>query len=328
MLSFEANIFTQWIILENKRPVKVKLKYSIPYINVFSRGVRFSHGFDDDYIFKFVSPKFMLDLNFGTIIFDDWVYAVKLQEPDSKFTRELFIEIETEVSNYEDRNNLLNNCEDKIKDICMMISFIINHRFSLYGWNASFLDPEGKLTETINHKIGNIGIGDEFLEERVNDNFKKYLTEKNLSLIINKYFAITANSKLFNKIIFSFINIGEIETFEPMFLSAYSLLEGISKVIVNPVKRVSSETLIKKAAEMANVDTGFSLSHKRTLKSSSRLEWEISEYRNYLTHFNEVEFDNHTIFEEYQKIMKLARKLIIFYIEPSLMDWPFPKGFN
>ena len=55
-------------------------------------------------------------------------------------------------------------------------------------------------------------------------------------------------------------------------------------------------------------------------------EFEFSEYRNELTHFNfETHYDNDQMYMEYSKIMKILRRLIIYYLVPDLNNFSYPR---
>lgn len=203
----------------------------------------------------------------------------------------------------------------------------MNHRFSFYFYKAEYYDENGELTETFERKEKNWVTGNEFLKEKNYDDFDKYFKMDNLSLLINKYFEKSNEIEKIKEIIYSYLTIKEIKIFEPQYLLSYFLLEGISKLIVMPTSYISSEELIKEASIKSEIDIrkyNFKISRNRLNDQNSKLEWEISEYRNKLTHFNNDEFNKDEIYDEFVKMMKLARKLIISYIEPSLSDWPEP----
>jgi len=328
-LHFNTDDYTQWLLWSKNKPVKIKIRYSIPYLSLFNRHIQFSYGFYDDYIFKFGKPKFKLKLEFCNLEFDDWVYAREYKKPDSILCKEMFIEINLELIDYEKRIALLNELEKFIDDVILVISFIINHRFTSYAYYAQFQDENGKNTETIAYKNNNKILGNEFLKDIRNRKFLNLFKEENLSQLINTFFLRSKDDYgQIKRIFYSYITVNEIKIFEPQFLSAYFLLEAISKLIVKPQNNTNSEELIRYAAEIMNVNLNkyeFKISRNRLIKSTSENEWEITEYRNNLTHFNNLEFNHHEIYEEYKKIMKLCRKLILSYIEPSLSDWGTPE---
>jgi len=326
-LYFFVKEFTHWFYWNHNKPVKVKIQYNIPYIYVLNREIQFSYGYDESYIFKFASPKKMLKFNSGDIIFDDWVYSLEDKKPDSIFKRELFIVIEKNVYDIDKKIELLNQNEIFLKDILVLLSFILNHRFSFYFYKAEYFNEKGELTETFKRKEKEWVTGDEFLKERNNQDFDKYFKMENLDLLIYKFFEKENESKRLKKLIYSYLTIKEIKIFEPQFLLGYFLLEGISKLIIKPNSFNNCEKLIKDAASKYSIDINsynLKTSHKRLIKSDSKYEWEITEYRNNLTHFNEEEFNFSDMIDEFIKMKKLARKLILCYIEPALSDWPEP----
>ncbi|MCB9250806.1 MAG: hypothetical protein H6613_20805 [Ignavibacteriales bacterium] len=91
---------------------------------------------------------------------------------------------------------------------------------------------------------------------------------------------------------------------------------------------MKSENLIKDASTKLGIDINtinFAKSHVRLKKLNSELEWEISEYRNYLTHFNNGLYDLDLIANEQRKMIDLCRKLIFGYINPNFIEWKKPK---
>lgn len=330
ILHFNADDYIQWLSMSENKSNKVKIRYSLPYISAFSRFIKFSYGFDENYIFKFISPNYKLTLDLDDIVFDDYVYLLKYKEPDSIFKRELFIEIEKKIDNYETRIDSLNQLENKIDEMLIVISFILNHRVSSYGYKADFFGDDDKLTEILELKDSKKNIGAEFLINKRKSEFDSYFIEENLNNVINSFFLKNKDDNgQIKGLLYSFITVSEIKVFQPMFLAAYFVLEGISKLIVKPEKNTESETLIKDAINKIGIDfnkVDFKLSRNRLRKSNSKLEWEISEYRDNLTHFNNISFDGKEMWVEYKKIMRLNRKLILSYIEPSLSDWSYPTG--
>ncbi len=109
--------------------------------------------------------------------------------------------------------------------------------------------------------------------------------------------------------------------------STYFLVEAISKVIIDPTKPIKSEQLITEACSILGIDIGsinFVKSHKRLSNPKSELEWEISEYRNYLTHFNSGAYNFDIIAKEQIKMIDLSRKLIFGYINKDFINWSHP----
>lgn len=329
VLKFFVENYTQWVGYSENKPAKVKISYSIPYISFFNRGINFSHGMDDSYIFRFSYPKKVLKLNYCEVIFDDWVYSLKYKNPDSIFKREMFIDIEKKIFDENKKIETVNEIERILKDILVLISFILNHRFSFYNYKAKFYDENGKITETFERKRSEWTTGNEFLKESgsLYYNFKKYSTIEKISLLINNYLENINERDKIKELLFSYLTINEIGIFEPQFLLAFFLLEGISKLIVKPTKYYNCEKLIKEAASKYQIDIynfDFKISHNKVKKADSKYEWEITELRNNLTHFNNDDYNLNEMYDEFVKMMKLARKLIISYIEPTLSDWPTP----
>ncbi|MCB9250805.1 MAG: hypothetical protein H6613_20800 [Ignavibacteriales bacterium] len=183
-LNFYADSYTQNLIYSNNTPVKIELKYHIPYLSIFNRNIISSYGLTDDYIFKFNSPKVELNLNIGKIIINDWVCTKKYNEPDSIFTKEMYLELEVSINDYNEKVNILDYWWDRIEEIILGISFVINHRVGYMGFDAEFKDEKDKITEIIKYKSSEKKIGDDFLKE-VSSDFKKYFSQNNLTVFLN-----------------------------------------------------------------------------------------------------------------------------------------------
>lgn len=325
-INFYADSFSQELLINDNTPVKIELKFLIPYLSMFSRNIIFSYGLTDDYIFKFNFPKFELNLNIGRIIINDWIYAKEHIEPDSIFTKEMYLELETSINDYNEKANILDSWWDRIEEIMIGISFLINHRASHMGFDAELKDEENKLTEIIKYKSSEKRIGKDFLKEASSD-FKKYFSQSNLVTYLNSFLSKIDVIPELKRVMYSYISVFEIPLLQPKFLLTYFLLEAISKIIVGPINNSNSELLINKAAEKVCIDLeifNFLISHKRVNNPECKLQWEITEFRNYLTHFNEGLYDLDLMAKEQIKMIDLCRKLIIGYINPNFIDWRKP----
>lgn len=99
-------------------------------------------------------------------------------------------------------------------------------------------------------------------------------------------------------------------------------MEGISKLIVNPQGRISADKLIEEAIGISKINID-----NLELEKFNEDVSIIIEYRNYQTHFNQKkEYDMKIILKEFQKAYIITRKLILFLLEPTLVDFPFPKS--
>ena len=84
---------------------------------------------ENDYIFKFNSASKKISINGLSFEFYEKVYAVKYKEPDSIFTRELFLKTETEYSESADLYIKLNEY-DIIENQVILIQ---NHFFFYFN---------------------------------------------------------------------------------------------------------------------------------------------------------------------------------------------------
>lgn len=300
------------------------IKYKIPYIKELSRNIRYSHDLYPEFIFKFTEDSKKIIINNQEFEFYEKVYCYDYKEPDSIFSRELFIK--TSIKQYDlNPEKILNVNEVIIDDIMKILSYLFDHWMLSYGYYAELLDVSEKLIESKTFKNFKIDSGTDYLQ-KCNFNFKEFLKEYNLSLIIENYINKDKLQKenieiLINK----FLSLNEIKTLEAKFLSGYVLLESISKSIVKPNKSTKSESLINEALEISKIQKeDFKESQHRSKKKSEH-EWEITEYRDMLVHFNKLEFEFEDMAIEYDKIMKTSRRLILWLIEPTLSNWGFPE---
>ncbi|MFZ1288505.1 MAG: hypothetical protein WAR79_00320 [Melioribacteraceae bacterium] len=325
-LNFHTESYHQDLLYSENTPTKIELRYLIPYLSIFSRDIIFFYGLYEDYIFKFNSPKFELNLNIGRININDWVYSKKHIEPDSILTKEMYLELEAPINDYNEKAKIIDYWWDRIEEIMLGISFLINHRASYMGFDAELKDEKNKLTEIITYKSSEKRIGDDFLKE-VSSDFKKFFSQNNLTVFLNSLLDKINSVPDIRRILYSYISIFEIPNLQPQFLSTYFLLEAISKMIIVPTKKMKSENLIKEASAKLGIDINsinFVQSNERRKKLNSELEWEISEYRNYLTHFYGRASDIDTVVKELVKMIGLCRKLVFGYINPNFIEWNKP----
>ncbi|MEO8664637.1 MAG: hypothetical protein ABI462_03995 [Ignavibacteria bacterium] len=323
-LSFDADEYSQRLRWSENKFERIKLRFHIPYIKDLSRHLKFSHDFYPEWLFRFDSIPFKIKINDHEFVFDERVYCYKHKEPDNILARELFIKVQFTYGNQE-IVEILEKYESIVEDIMLIVSFVFNHRMRSYSYYAELLDEKEKLVETIEFKESNKLCGEDYLKKS-NEEFRKFLNSDNLSKLIQHFIDKNSDDKKnITSLINKFITIGETEIFEPKFVSAYFLLEAISKFIVS--ENIGGESLIKRAVEISKVEMEiFKISHKREEIPNSKCEWEITEYRNYLTHFNyQDEYDGQLMYEEYEKVLKLNRKMLLWIIYPDLSDWPLPK---
>ena len=326
ILNFNVDDYLQRMIVSDKKPKVLEIIFHVPYVSLFSREIKYSFDLDESYLFKYKEPSKKFCINNICVEFVDKSYLLKDIPPNSKFVREIFPKIKITNFEYSNIKETLDYYKKFIKDLFVTVSFILNKRVFSFGFDASLLDEDGKLTEFINSKH-KYSYGDEFLKTNINQDFESYFSMSNLSLLLTFYRNLCKNNDLLERIIFSYISINELSLFEARFKSAFSTLEGISKLIVKPKVNISSEQLIKEAFKSASIEMkegNFEFSESRKNNESCKLEWLISEYRNYLTHFNDQVFDMKIIGKEFGKIMKLTRRLIFYYMSPDLVYWPEP----
>lgn len=240
----------------------------------------------------------------------------------------IYPKIELNVNENIDSIELLKGLELLIKDLMMIISFLIFHRVSPFGYLAKFFDNKGNLTEEITYKSSEIECGDEYIIDDHTSKFTKYFTGENISLLLNSFSNKTINEqKELKKLIFGFVSLSEKITFEYLFLKSFIVLESFCKFIKLKNKidiPKSNKGYTQSLIEIVLGENGLETEIEKFKRSNDGI-WIITTYRNDLVHFNNVEFDNELIIQEYQKLMLLNRRLILRYIASNLELFPYPK---
>jgi len=170
ILNFNVDEYEQRLLFSNVKPKILKIEYFVPYVSLLSRDLRYSYGFDESYLLKYISPVKTFCVNEICIQFDDRSYLINDVEPDSKFVREIHPVITIKDFNYDNIYEVLEEYKLFIKDLFIIISFILNHRVFSYGYKAKLLDENEKLTEFITRKY-KFGMGYEFINERYDHEF-------------------------------------------------------------------------------------------------------------------------------------------------------------
>jgi len=323
VIDFNIYELIERVKYSSEQPKEICIKYYIPYIKVLARSLR--SGFpDDNYILKFNSEEFKLDLQNIPINFFEIINFVNHNDPDKLLNRLLYPQIKIGISNLENIYELLNKYECLFEDVMRIISLLFFKRLNSFGYIAEILSDNGKIVQSIKYKNTRKQSCDDYLKD-TGYNFKKDFTPENVSKLISAFLNLeTTKKEKFIRIINAYITIDDLKIFEPQFKDAFFALEAISKLIVEPKNNLSSENYIVKACNIAEIDL-IKVSFEPS-KNSKKLKWLISEYRNELTHFNfETHYDNDQMYMEYSKIMNILRRLIIYYLVPDLNNFSYPR---
>ena len=302
---------------------KIKVFYKIPYISLLAREIDYSM-YKKEYIIKYNSEEFKINVGDIEVCFYEFIKLTKHKKPDSIFHRTLYPKIEIPIIDNENTLNKLSDLFDFMYEVMVLISFIIYKRCNVFGYEAEILGESNNLLQKIEYKTTKHGSGEDYIEDD-NRKFNNYFIEENISKLAGAYMNLSNKAKEnYLKIIYAYLTIGELEIMEPMFKDAYHLLEAISKIIVEPKINMNSERLIEKACVNNNIDLNKIRFEKA--KESNKLKWLITEYRNSLIHFNyDFEIKNETLMGEFYKMMNLVRKLMLSYLVPSLIEFPYPR---
>lgn len=319
-LHFKINELEQWIGYSDNKPAKMDVFLDIPYLNLFDRGNVFGKG---KTILEFYKPTINIHCKPYKLKFST---TLKRQDGDpSQIQLNKFIKcsimcdltgkpIKTKLTEIEEFADCVFHC----------ISFIIYHKVNWYSYNAYGYDETGKFTETLYYKCSKYDSGTALNVKEKHD-FYQHFKSKTLTEISNNYMKLTGTEKLkLNKIINSFLTIKSLSYFEAKFITAFSALEGICKLIKEKKNITYNGKKTNEFIELILNKTGLKQDFKLTEDSKS-MNWLITDYRNDLIHYNTVNsYDIPTLAEEFQKIMVISRKLIFWYICKKHTNFPFP----
>lgn len=324
VIKFDVKEYGQFLKCSDKVSKKLNVTFNIPYVSAFSRDLRTSWGFDDSFIVRFVDKPITINCENISIIFDETASLVdNNDEPDYLFNRCISPKIEIDLNENEELFVVLNKLEDFMYDVSLVISLFVHHRIHWFAYHAQTLDENGRLVIDNHFKTKKKLSGDDYVT-KVKDEFKKFFTGENLALAINRFRDLSVEEKeAFTRIAYGYLSIENMDILEPEFITAYSELEAISKLIVKPYQNTKPEELIKSAMSVHSISLS-DFNFIKSPKKSDKFEWLATDYRNYLIHSNNDKFDLNEIIPEYNKIMVLLRKLIFAYLEPSLKDIPYP----
>jgi len=327
-IKFQIEIIKEYYSYSNEEPDEIEISYYVPYITPLSREISRNTDNTKKVLFSFKKDEFTIVTDCKEIIFNEVVNLVKYDEPDYIFNRLMYPKLLLKINKDEDINKIIDNNFALIQKLMLIISFLLFNRINTFGYKVKVFG-RNKLISQLKYRNAAQKSSEDYTSN-IGYKFEKYFTSENISKLLNSYLHLD-NSKLekLERILYSFISISEQKIFGPKFSSTYFLLAAISKIIMQPKNYSKDEECIKLASEKVNIDIkriNFEISPKRLKKNNSKCEWLITEYRHELTHFNFEKYDIKILLHEYNKMMYLLRKLIIFYFEPSLVDFPYPNN--
>lgn len=321
-IHFKIQEMEKWIEFSDKKAQKVQVYFNIPYVKPFGRDVRYGKG---KIILKYMKNELKLNTAPYQICIMDDIGIIDLEEPNASIIRNIYLKIESTILN-EQLKDKLNDIEQFMNNAMICISFMIFHRVNWFGYNSCGYDAENKITETLFYKHKKYEPGTDFITT-CTDEFCDYFTKRNISLFINRFSIIPSVKKTqLKRIVNSFLSIKEIRIFEAKFKTIFSVVEGISKLVVEKKKikfkdYPKTNEFISKVMKVAKINIKFENS------VTNKMKWIITDYRNDLTHFNSTEiYDKDLLYKEFKKLMVLGRKLILFYIEKKLVEFPYPEN--
>jgi hypothetical protein len=316
------------IIFSDNVPSEYVAYFYIPYVKLLSRNIEYNFLKKEDWILEYTSQSLSFQIDQKEITVDEQIKLIEYEKPDSIFNRQIKICIKSKTIK-KDIDVIKSELISFMNIFVASLSLILFHRINWYAFFIYLYDENDKRVSEFYQKRFNQSIGEDYLKE-INDKreLNKFLTGEKIGLLLRRVLEFSEiKAKELLRIFYSYITINEIIKFEPQFLEAYFTLVAISKHIFNPQQNTNEVELIRVAMDAAGIpfdEINFADSISIKRKGDSKAEWLIYEYRNYLVHFNNVEFNYEELFSEYKKILRLTRKLIFFAIDPSLRDFPVP----
>lgn len=331
-ISFDITEIKEKDKYEDGKPNLLNIYYFIPFILNLSRGISSHYKKYSNIILKYNEKEFVINTSGVKVKFQETLDLKKHKKPDYLLYRFItpVIQLNNNIPFTEKQFH------DIMQEIMLILSLIYFKRFNVFGYRIEYLN-NNKLLSTLTYRYANINCGKDFTED-CGYKFNEFFKSKNISNLVKRYNNLENNQKeRFKRIVNNYLVISEDTIFETKFKNTYIVLCAISKLIIPKLiipdkNKPSDEDYIKKACVKAKVILSvinFKESPNRTRNKNSKLEWLISEYRNELIHFNYDKYKQEEVFDEYIKMMHVLRKLIIFYLNKKLMDFPYPKDkFN
>ncbi|MBX7045672.1 MAG: hypothetical protein K1X86_07520 [Ignavibacteria bacterium] len=349
--NFKASSILEYRIFETFKTTNLIFSFNIPYVSLFDKG--FSKDLERPKNNIFYEHKKQHDYYFIINGIHLWIKQdIELKKDGlikATLRKKMYLDSILFLEEGKKHVDVINKTEEIVKDMFTIYSLIFSMKINSNGFEVEGVSPEGRDLEVFYRDFKIKQNNFEVAEEDLDDNFKKYFINENLSELISSFVNLDDQKK--NKTA-KFINMlctcYKLDYFEANFLYLFSLLEGVAKVfwdddarkkfkIDNPNKRnASSETIIKNALKRTGLEkyNNFFMAAKKL----GVLSWHITEYRHDLMHFNDTyEFDE-KLFWESMKMMQICRKLIFATINPKFIEFPFhnngnnntssPKGFK
>lgn len=322
-VAFSIDSLSQRQIINSDIPCRMEVRFLIPYIAPLARDLKSSFGFYEEYIVKFNSEELKFRVNDTEVIMREYANLVAYEQPDSILNRILRPVVSMKFTNEDDLIHRVHEAKMTVDDLMLIISLLLHKRFNTFGFEADLFNDRGKLIERHTYRCSQKSSGEDYTKLNYGT-FRDHFSSSNISKLVNAFYCLDKESKAkFQRIVNAYLTIGELNVFEPMFRDAYFALEAVSKLILGESNE-GTEARIVKACERLKIDIENYLFEPST-KKCKKLKWLISEYRNELTHYNfDPDVSEADLSDEFHKMMKLLRMLLIGYLDAGLMNFPAP----
>jgi len=327
-IEFKINKINETLYFNEEKANKLTILYLIPFIKPLSRGIKMPLLGDEKILVTFNNDVFKIPFECNIINIKENVNLIEKDKPDFLLNRSIYPEIILNIDDETDNNKIVKYYFKSVNDLFLVISLLLFYRVKSYGYNLYAYRNE-KIVYESKYRDSESKSVDDYLND-VGSKFKKYFIGENIEILYNSYKKLDSNKLYkFNRVLYSYISLSELKILEIKFRDTYFLLCAISKLIMDNKKHNRDEELIKESCKIAEIDLAeinFEISPNKFRKPNCICEWLITEYRHELTHYNFIDYDNNKLIIEFEKMIKLLRKLILFYLEPKLKDIPYPEN--
>jgi len=326
LLTFKVDEYnrTQWF--SDSKPKKLKIEFLIPYISYLNRKLLNYHYLEKDYLLKFVTEVYKIKINSIDIIFEEYVSFVKNVEPDSMMHRILYPTLHLQLDDSIDIENKIRELRSLLEDVLLVLSVILDNKMRCFGYIINLFGENDKIIVEQEFRSTTISSGKDFVKDHLNHEFEKLFAKDKIVELVNN-FVNHKNKELLRDASYDLLTSQELKIFEPQLVWTIFSLEGISKIIADKINDywIKFEDVVRLACDSNHMNIDL-VEYDFLASEIDTKKWLITDFRNNIAHFNNKEFDNDVIYDEYKKVLRLARNLLLKYLDSDkhINDYPFP----
>jgi hypothetical protein len=309
----------------------MEFAFHIPYIDDLSGYYQISNYESGNYSMNIGSKSISINTEIKSFMIVENIYCREFEDPDSILTKEMLLTTQSDVKGKKIEFEFFRT-ESLANDLMRIISFVFESRVNTFACSITLKNSRNEYQGYVTRKSSRFVRGKDILKS--SDHRLKKLVDENLinNLAAGFFSKCLSDMKAIRKLIAKYISVHETEIFEIKFLAAFALVLSISKYIardeskkLNDKKRSKDELLIEKALDISKLpNEDFAPSIER--EKASICNWEMTLFRHAQAHFNDLEFDSKLMRKEFEKLMKLNRKLLAWVINPAYSYLPNTRG--